>query len=83
MWRKRKRLKTYDVQTQRMSLQHGLLPAGRLLVVHVAPGLPALCVSQPPAAQVCGRLRLKRPASPPQLPATETTKLQVRFYLRK
>lgn len=51
-----------------MGLQHGLRSARSLLILQVAPGLPALLVAQPPAAQVGGRLRLVGPSSPPQVP---------------
>lgn len=61
-------LVTHRVQTQRVSLQHGLLPVRGLLVLQVAPGLPALDVGEPPAAQVCGRLRPVGPSSAPQVP---------------
>lgn len=69
-----KRSKTggaHRVQAQGMGLQHGLRSVWSLPILQVAPGLPALLVAQPPAAQVGGRLRLVGPSSPPQVPVSQ------------
>lgn len=51
-----------------MGFQHRLLSVCSVLILHIAPGLPALHISQPPAAQVCGWLSLVWAPSPPQVP---------------
>lgn len=61
-----------------MGLEHGLLPVWGVLIFHIAPGLPSLNITQPPAAQVCGRLCPVRSPSPPQVPVRDS---KAKLYL--
>lgn len=63
-----------------MDFQHRLLSVWGVLIFHVAPGLPALDISQPPAAQVCGWLGPVRPPSPPQVPGRYNKNVQSSEY---
>lgn len=63
-----RKVKTHCVQAQGVGLQHGLLSLHSFLIFDVGPGLSALNIGQPPAAQVCDRFRPVRSPAPPQVP---------------
>lgn len=61
-------MQSYCIQAKRVGFQHRLRSVGGILTLHIMPGLPASHVSQPPAAQVRGRLCPVGAPSPSQLP---------------